>query len=461
MYHPKNKLEKFFSLFMERSLPTFQYFVWNPHMRAARESGWTVQEKLFHNFFRINNINYHAYAQAIHPFGYLERQRGDQFIRRVETIIPGMEAPAWAQNWRRAPDFDIESVLNPLLAKDEFSKENTPKPHYNSPNYQHLHIFNLRYNLGYPAQRLFYNEVVRGDFLKGYFTKTDLQDIDSWYAGNYNNLEVLRRSHLSPEQLKTRDEEAERWRKNIDEFFPEFRNIKKRPDISKFDEPYYERTVNNIRFSILTGKWINAIERNTFTNEEIQNIHHVFLGRGEGLLWEKNADGNFEGTALYTKLSKTLNFPDVFALNKFTAKIPEKQFLDQLDRNLGINFRTVDAYRNRHIKYINSINKNINNEQVARAVRKFVSEEVYNPLFRQKVVKSFKLSPSSDNDSAVAALLQANINTETLNNLDQLYQESKDQLAIFSTENQQAFLSHVRKVVSTFTFKQGDNRGEH
>ena len=47
------------------------------------------------------------------------------------------------------------------------------------------------------------------------------------------------------------------------------------PIMHKFDEPYYERNMQDIRSSIFTSKWIELVDK--FTQEEIQDIHEFFL----------------------------------------------------------------------------------------------------------------------------------------------------------------------------------------
>ena len=54
-------------------MPTIEYFVWRDQIKGARQMGWTIQERYFNNFFRgYKNAYFHAYAQSMHPFGYIE-----------------------------------------------------------------------------------------------------------------------------------------------------------------------------------------------------------------------------------------------------------------------------------------------------------------------------------------------------------------------------------------------------
>ena len=129
IFFPKNAFEQAVSNTFERMLPGLQYFVWNPITRWARASGWTEQEKIGHNFFRGGNSMYHSYAQSIHPLAYYERQRGDQFFRRLETTLPGIQAPDCAQHLKRAVDFDFECMINPYKAMSVVEQESIPKPH--------------------------------------------------------------------------------------------------------------------------------------------------------------------------------------------------------------------------------------------------------------------------------------------------------------------------------------------
>lgn len=131
---PRNKFEQTYSNLVESMLPTLQYFMWNPLTATARQGGWTIQEKLYNSYFRNRNIQFHAYGQSLHPWGYIERQRADGFFRRVETIIPGVELPEWAQHTNRAPNFDFESVAKTFEAYRNVYEEATQSPHYNTPN---------------------------------------------------------------------------------------------------------------------------------------------------------------------------------------------------------------------------------------------------------------------------------------------------------------------------------------
>ena len=67
-------------------VPTNEYFVCRDQIKKARQSGWTITELYFQSFFRgYCKVLFHAFAQGIHPWGYLGRQRSDAFFRRMDT----------------------------------------------------------------------------------------------------------------------------------------------------------------------------------------------------------------------------------------------------------------------------------------------------------------------------------------------------------------------------------------
>lgn len=427
--------------------------MWRPTMEYARMSGWTVQEKIFHTFFRTPNITYHAYAQALHPFSYLERQRGDAFIRRVETLMPGIEAPDWAQAHRRAvPDFDWEGMLNPGLAINTVLKESTPKPHHNTPAYGNLNnVLNNRGNIGGVASRLFYNEVVRGDFMKGYYSENDLQAMDSWYAGGRNN-EMLKAKKDDKEKAAIRKAQIEKWVNNINQYFPEFRNYKPTPQAYKFDEPYYDRNVADVRLAMLRGLWAQSLMKNTFSNAEIQHILEFHLNEKDDVFFvvDQN-DGLTKPTELYLKFSKHMQMPNIFdSLERFTAKIPEHQFAEAIDRSLGINFNVVEQFRVRHVNYLNELKQlegKVNYDEL-KAIRNLISEEIYNPIFSQALGKN------EDRKSKVVAAVLANNNAyDTISKLENTLNDSKGEVHFLSKQVFQNLSGRIRNVVKTFPFK--------
>jgi hypothetical protein len=88
---PKNKIRSNFLKSLSKLLPTIEYFVCRDQIKMARQSGWTITERYFQSFFcGYRNVFSHAYEQGINPWGYLKRQTSDAFIRRMETLIPGV-----------------------------------------------------------------------------------------------------------------------------------------------------------------------------------------------------------------------------------------------------------------------------------------------------------------------------------------------------------------------------------
>jgi hypothetical protein len=445
--YPKNKFQQLVSFAFERSMPTLQYFVWNPMTYHARRMGWTEQEKLYHNFFRGSNMMYHSYAQSIHPMGYLERQRADAFIRRLEDVLPGMEAPEWAHHHRRAVDFDFEGAVNPLIAMDVVNQENTPKTHYGLAYPSGVsHVGNYRYLLGFWAQRLFFNEEIKGSAKEGYYTEEQKKNLNSWYATpeDYKKLEI---NNKTKEELEEYIKNSDKWMKNIETFYPEYKNYKVHATPNKFREPYYERTVQDITQAIFIQKWTSALEKKVFTPEEVQGIYEFYIHQRDEVFWTASEeDGLFHPTALYAKFQKTLDLPNVFDLEKFTSKVVEEQYRDLLQINYGINFATVEQFRRQHLKFIQELNekKDIPNSEVKR-LRVLISEEVYNPLFRNKASDHAKGALGS---YVVAAYKQNG--ASAIEAFELLQAQTADELHFINRENQEAYLNRIRNVVKTF-----------
>jgi len=103
----------------------------------------------------------------------------------------------------------------------------------------------------------------------------------------------------------------ERWDKNFERHFPELYKVRKyNPVMHKYDEPHYERNMQDIRSSIFTSKWVNSIEK--FTNEEVQKIHEFFLYDATSNFFEREtSEDEYKPTPLYQKFMKELNFPDI------------------------------------------------------------------------------------------------------------------------------------------------------
>lgn len=432
-------------------MPTIEYLVWRDQIKSARQSGWTIQERYFNSFFRgYKNVFFHAYAQSMHPFGYLERQRGDAFVRRMETLLPGVEAPAWAYNQKRTPDFDMASLQNITEAYQTVMAEATPKPHYNSTDWNNIaHLFNQRWQGGYYAQRLFFNEEIRGDrYNLGPYGKVDRGLLNSWYA-NSDNSYLWKMQQYSDEQVAKIKKDAQKWINLIDQHYPEFKNVNCESVTHKHNEPLYERNVVDIRRATLTEKWVQALETGRFTAEEADEIKSFFFTDNISSFFQEHEDGNVVETALMKKFNEALNLPSVLSLNRFTGEIPEHQYNRHVETRNGINFYTVNQYK----KNLVNMTNNDDFRKLAETVKGFslrtlVSEEVYNPLFRRQLVK--KSGSQASNVSHVIEILKTNPNE--LNNLIQLFHSTREELALFNHENYERFLSKVRRVVSTFNF---------
>lgn len=429
-------------------MPSIEYFIWRDQIKNARSSGWTVQERYFNNFFRgYKNAYFHAYAQGIHPFGYNERQRGDHFVRRMETLIPGIEAPAWAYNQKRTPDFDFASVLNVFEAYQTMHSEATPKPHYNSSDWNNLaHLFNQRFQGGYYAQRLFFNEEIRGDrYHLGPFGEVDKNLQSSWYADS-NNSYLWKMQNYGEEEAKMIQENAKKWINILDRHYPEFKDVNCESVTHKFNEPHYERNVRDIRMTILMERWVEAVQGNKFSAEEIDEIKSFMYTENTSSFFNMNAEGAMEVTPLYTKFVQTLGLPCVFDINRFTGTIPEHQYINKMDVNYGINFYSVNTYRKNLVSMTNTDDfRKLSTTVKGVSLRSLVAEEVYNPLFRRAVAAN-----ANGNASGVIELLKEN--PSNLNNLVQQFHATREELGLFNHQNFERFLGKVRAVVSTFTF---------
>jgi len=432
-------------------MPTIEYLVWRDQIKMARQSGWTIQERYFNNFFRgYKNVFFHAYAQSMHPWGYLERQRSDAFMRRIETLIPGIEAPAWAYNQHRTPDFDFASLENITNAYQTVIQEATPKPHYNSTDWNNLaHIFNQRWQGGYYAQRLFFNEEIRGDrYNLGPYGEVDRGLMNSWYA-NSDNSHLWKMQQYSDQQATKVKQNAEKWIKLIDQHYPEFKNINCESVAHKHNEPLYERNIREIRKATLCEKWVQAIQSGKISAEEADEIKGFFFTDNLTAFFTEGQNREISETPLMKKFNEALNLPSVMSLNRFTGEIPEHQYNRHFETKNGINFYSVNQYK----KNLVSLTSNDDFRKLAEnlkgfSLRTLVAEEVYNPLFKRELVK--KSGSQANNVSHAVEILKAN--NEELDNLIQLFHATREELALFDNENYERFLGKVRQVVSTFNF---------
>lgn len=445
----------------QRMMPTIEYIVWRDQMKLARQSGWTITERYYQSFFRgYRNVFFHAYAQGIHPWGYLERQRSDAFIRRMETLIPGIEAPAWAYGQKRTPDFDFASMQNITTAYQTIFQECTPKPHYNSTDWNNLtHLFNQRWQGGYYAQRLFYNEEIKGDrYNLGIYQPIDYALLDSWYANADNSYLWKMQIYTEQEREQVR-QQARKWIKLLDQHYPEFKGINTDSNVHKLNEPHYERNVSDIRKSVLCEKWLQAIERGKLSEEEVDEIKGFFYSDNYGAFFSEGEDGKVHETLLMKKFNDVMNLPSVLTLDKFTGEIPEFQYCRKAEVQNGIDFNAVEQYK----KLLVGMTNNDDYRKIAENTKEFslrvlVTEEVYNPLFKRELLKRLRNGPgnvgndlNSNKKSIVIELLKGS-NGKDLDALVQLFYRTREELGLFSHENFARFLQKVRRVVSTFNF---------
>ena len=267
LYFPKNKFDKVICNIYEKMMPGFQYFIWNEQVKWAREYGYTLSEKFLTNFRHSNSITMHALAQMVHPYGYLNAQRRDQFIRKTSSLLPGIEAPEWAQESRRVYDIDLNSAMIPYYATKEVEKESTPSPHYNFSTYNVINnLFDQRWNIGYPSQRLFYNEDLRGDFYRtGILTNEDKKQIHGWYSDSQLHSQKDKIDSMNDDRKVEYERNIARWDNNFKTYYPEiYNNIKENKVLHKYEEAYFERNMNDIRSSIFSSKWLTVMESNQF-----------------------------------------------------------------------------------------------------------------------------------------------------------------------------------------------------
>jgi len=394
----------------------------------------------------------------MHPWGYLERQRADGFFRRVETMIPGIDLPEWAKHSRRAPNFDFESIAKTFESYRNVYEEATPSPHYNTPNYFALqHFGNQRFFMGYWSQRLFFNEKPLGNYFTnvGRQTKEDLELMDNWYGScRFNTNERLKL--MSSDEKERYFSQTAKWRKHIDTYFPEFRDINPEPSNHKYDEPNYERNMDDIRDSIFANKCMEIFSSGAFTQDEIQAIYEFFIGGheyGSKFFNKSDDDGYYHGTELYHKFNKEFNLPDIFKIQKVSAKTPEQTYLDRLDRNWNINYNTVDTYRRIYSKLNAGFSKGDFPKSVSGRcsdVRNLITEEVYNSMFRSEVKKAFSVEGNlGEGSSIVLAALKKEGNDSTFEQLYKIQEETRSAFPIANRQVRNQFLSKIREYLKS------------
>jgi len=441
---PKNRLEKMIGNIYERFMPGMKLLIWNEKVEFARDEGLTIGERMYHYFLHAPAVQMHAMAQTVHPFAYLDLQRRDACIRQTEVLMPGITVPEWANQLKRAHDFDFNSIKIPNNAMDMVLKESTPSPHHRKQLYFAANnmAIHSQHTFGRVGQRLHFNEDLRGDFYQnGYVSESDKKIIHGWYANSQTDSLKDRIDNLSESERAEYEHNVKRWKKNYAEFYPEYQNTIHNPILHKYDEAYYERNMADIRSSIFTSKWIQNISK--FSSDEIQSIHEFFLNENTSVFFtQSNVDEEYKPTALWNKFAETLNFPDIFKIDRFIAHAPELQFLDILDKNWGINFNTVDNYR---AHYIQLIKNNPDTEGTS-----LIKEEVYNSLFRHLLKEKYNYNVAQ-NESFVSKALQEGVSIKELNEIAQSARESVHITSYSVLENM--INTQVRKVVKTFNFK--------
>lgn len=436
---PKNFFDKLIGSVYEKFLPSIQFFIWNEKVQWARESGYTLTENFFHHFRHANAITMHAIGQMLHPYGLLNAQRRDQMIRRTETLLPGIEIPDWAQETRRVHDLDYESVMAPFKATNEVNRESTPAPHINFSTFTTVHnIFEGRWQMGYSAQRLYFNEELRGDFYRnGLITENERKIIHGWYGDSQGHSQKDRIDGLPENERAEVLKRMERWTSNFRKYFPEvFDSVKTNKIEHKYEEPYYERNMNDIRGSIFTSKWLDAIERRVFNEDDQKNIEKCLL-EGDNHGFFTISDGEVKGNETYIRFIKEFNLPDVLKLDRISAYPPEKQFIDALDKNWGINFDTVDTYRRLYLQMIKSNNSD-------SKVNSLVLEEVYNPFFRKVLQNQFKYEVKQT-ESFVLKAIEKGASVEELTSLSE---SASGSTFVSSSRNLNRFVyGQIREIV--------------
>jgi hypothetical protein len=293
----------------------------------------------------------------------------------------------------------------------------------------------------------FFNEEIRGDkYHLGPFGEVDKNLQQSWYADTTNSY-LWKMQNYGEEEAKMMEANAKKWIGILDKHYPEFKDVDCTSTSHKFNEPHYERNVSDIRKTILSERWVEAVQSNKFSEDEIDEIKTLMYTENLNSFFHMNSEtGSMQVTPLYKKFIALLGLPDVMDINRFTGTIPEHQYIHKMDVNYGINFYSVNSYRKTLVSMTNTDDfRKLSTTIKGFSLRTLVSEEVYNPLFRRAVAKS-----ADGNTSGVIELLKEN--PANLQNLIQQFHSSREELGLFNHANWERYLGKVRAVVSTFTF---------
>ena len=181
--------------------------------------------------------------------------------------------------------------------------------------------------------------------------------------------------------------------------------------------------MNDIRSTIFTSKWIEALDNRKFSEEDLIKIQSFFLNNDSSSFFETNEEG-IQANETYKKFIEELNFPDILSLDRFRAYPPEKQFYDKLDEQWGINFETVDVFRRLYLSMVGS--NNYTQEET-----NLILEEVYNPLFRKFLFMKYDYNLNQD-ESVVAAALKNGVSIE---NLQEMSNQAAENVNLTSSAN--------------------------
>jgi hypothetical protein len=307
-------------------------------------------------------------------------------------------------------------------------------------------MLNMRNNIGYASQRLFYNEELRGDYYaRGIFNKNEKSIYDGWYANAQGDSQKQRIDGLVGEEKAEYLRNKERWEKNFEQFYPELKVKKYNPIMHKFEEPHFERNLHDIRGAIFTYKWTNALRNQTFDEQEVQSLHEFFLNGNTSAFFTlpEEKDSEYVATPLYQKFVKEMDFPDFFKIDRYTTYPPEHQFFDLMDKNWNINFSTVDSYRDIYSKMMKY--------NFDSPISTLVLEEVYNPLFREILKEKFRFEVTQTESFCERALAQ---NSTTISELNNMASNARENVLICASSVMQSMVENqVRKVVRTFHWK--------
>jgi hypothetical protein len=444
IHYPRTRLERTIGNIYERMMPGFKYWFWDESIMWARHHGWTMGESMHHSMRHAPQIQLHAMAQMIHPWGWLEGQRRDAFERKVEGLIPGIRVPDWAQESRRYSDYDHNSIRVPAEALHRVIKESTPTQHINRSAYFVPQYFLRQVNVwGLPAQRLFYNEDLRGDFYRnGHKTESDKKIIHGWYANSQEDSLYDTEESMNETERADFEKNKTRWANNYSEFYPELNVKKANPVLHKYDEPHYERNMEDIRSAIFTKKWLEHAKE--FSGQEIQQIYEFFCMENTEAFFDIS-DPHVEALPkpLYEKFTKVMDFPDFYQIDRHTTYPPEKQFTDIMDQNWGIDYATVDSFASQYVQLI----KNSYDSEATSLVK----EELFNPQFRASIQKQYNYEGLSQSDSFV---LHAVENGVSISELTEMALKAQEETFLTSSKVLVNMInSQVRNVCKTFHFK--------